>query len=299
MGFFSKLFGKKDKAETGIKNVPVTKRKDNPDIYHIGSENDRMNWAIEKANLTLDYFKSSLKNPRSDQQYFSIKAHLFDGPNSEHIWLTEPTFDQEGNLFGNLGNAPLYVKNISLGQSIGVDPNHISDWMIIENGRLIGGYTIRAIRDGMPDAEKANFDKSYGLYIDEGEDHFVRDQTTPEGALLCLEDAYDAKDMDRILACKNFKEEAKIFAQQKNLPVDDEVLDALEETLRLSFIQHHQENGFPTFADLKRAFPVRQKINDDLYLISEVCFYPDRTKSLQKHYVHRSMDGWKVLGMEE
>ena len=300
MGFFSNLFGKKKQAKSSAAEIKhVTERDGEPDIMHVASEDDRMNWAIEKANLTLDYFKTSLRNPRQDQQYLSIKAHLVDGENSEHIWLTDPTFDEQGNIFGKLGNNPIYVKHLKLGQQIGVDANQISDWMIIENGRLIGGYTIRAIRDGMQGKKRDDFDKSTGMFIDEGVDYFKHNFDTPEGAILCLEDAYDAKDMNAALACKNFNEEGRMMAESKGMPADDGVISKMGELLRLSFVQYHQENGFPSFKGVQRAFPHRQKLNDDLYIITEICYNPDRTKSMQKHYVHRSNNEWRVLNLVE
>ncbi|RYF40190.1 MAG: DUF2314 domain-containing protein, partial [Cytophagaceae bacterium] len=81
--------------------------------------------------------------------------------------------------------------------------------MSIENGRLIGGYTIRAIRDGVPEKDKAAFDNSIGLYIDEGIDHFKANLDTPEGAILAIEQAYINQDLNAALACKDFYEEAK------------------------------------------------------------------------------------------
>jgi uncharacterized protein YegJ (DUF2314 family) len=45
-----------------------------------------------------------------------------------------------------IGNEPLSVKNVKIDQQVGIPFEKVSDWMIIEDGRLIGGYTIRAIR---------------------------------------------------------------------------------------------------------------------------------------------------------
>jgi len=183
MGLLSKIFGKKN----------VEERQDEPDMVYVSSEDERMNWAIEKANLTLWYFEESLENPQSHQVYFSIKVKIIDGENGEHIWLTEPHFNAEGNLYGTVGNEPVDVTTVKLNQKIGIDRTLISDWMTLENGRLIGGYTIRAIRDGIPNEEKPAFDSSIGLYIDEGVDHFKPNFDTPEGCILALEKSIQRK----------------------------------------------------------------------------------------------------------
>lgn len=296
MSFLKKLFGSKKEEDR------VVEREGEPDMVYVPGTDELMNWAIEKANLTLGYFETSLQSPQPYQQYFSIKVKIIDGDAAEHIWLANPEFDEEGNLFGVVGNAPVDVKNISLNQKIGIDRSLISDWMIVENGRLVGGYTIRAIRDTIPDEEKPNFDKSINLYIDEGFDFFEHDFTTPEGAILCLEDAYNDQDLEMAVACKDFTQEARDMLssmQTPGLADDNELVDQTAETLRLSFIKYYEENPLPSFIDILRAFPHRQKITDDLYIITEVCFYPDNTKSQQKLKVSNTADGWRVAGLVE
>ncbi|RZJ65706.1 MAG: DUF2314 domain-containing protein [Flavobacterium sp.] len=288
MGLLSKIFGKKNVAE----------RQGEPDMVYIPNEDERMNWAIEKANLTLWYFEESLKNPQEHQSYFSVKVKIMDGEIGEHIWLTSPHFDAEGNLFGIVGNDPVDVKTVKLDQEIGVNRDFISDWMIIEGGRLVGGYTLRAIRDGIPDAEKEAFDQSIGMYIDEGIDYFKTDNTTPEGAILCLENAYDEQDIDKAVACKDFYTEAKLMlAKMPNLEGDEDMIKQTAEVLELSFIKHANESEWPNFSELKRAFPLREKISDDYWVITEICWYPDGGKSIQKLGTSKTANGWKVVGL--
>lgn len=290
MGLFSKLFSKRS-ALPQEEQLPVV---------HIADDNERMVWAIEKANASLPYFQRSLAAPQPHQQYFSVKVLIDDGSNKEHLWLTTPSFDDEGNLFGVVGNKPVYVTSVYENQEIGIDPQFISDWMIIENGRLIGGYTIRAVREGLPEKEWPAFDKQTGLFIDEGIDYFEPDFTTPEGAILSLEDAYDEQDIDRAVACKDFVEEARLLLQKMNDRwSSNEILDTTAEVLRLSFVKSLTEEGFPVFKNILRTFPRREKITDNLYIITEVCIYPDGGKSRQRLYTFKGEDGWRVLSLAE
>lgn len=291
MGLFSKLFGGKKEEDP-----KVVSRKGEPDVYKIPDESERMNWAIEKAKLTLNYFEECLKKPKQGQSYFSIKVKIVDGDNIEHIWLTQPEFDDEGNLFGVVGNDPIDVTTVKLGQKIGIDQSHVSDWMIIENGRLIGGYTIRAIRDGYKGKDLLNFDKSLGgMIIDDGEDYFNADFTTPEGSIISLENAYDTGDMDKILACKDFDIEAKLMIAEMKMPSGAEVLKEMAEVLKLSFIKHSLDEGLPSFKGIKRAFPIREKISDEHFIITEVCYYPDGGSSKQRLNTYLTDKGWRTL----
>ena len=292
MGFFSKLFNRKGKNES------VQQRSEDSNVVNVKSEDDGMNWAIEKAKLTLHYFEKCLVSPKSAQQYFSIKVKIDDGENIEHLWLTEPSFDEEGNLFGVVGNQPLDVKTVALGQKIGIDRNLISDWMIIENGRLIGGYTIRAIRDNLSGNDLINFDRGLGgMIVDEGEDYFLPSSKTPEEAIIQLEEAYDQDDLEKAIASKDFKIEAKFMLSKIGKGIEDAgVENKTAEVLKLSFIKHMQENGMPKFNGIKRAFPKREKISDQEMIITEVCYYPDGGKSMEKLRTYLTDDGWKVIG---
>ena len=298
MGFFSKLFKKESKDSS------VRKRPNNPDVVDVSQGDDSMNWAIEKANLTLHHFESCLKNPHESQFYFSIKVEIVDGNKNEHIWLTEPSFDKDGNLFGVVGNEPIDVTNVQMNQKIGIDRKMISDWMIIQNGRLIGGYTIRAIRDKLEGAALKNFDKGVGgMIIDSGEDYFLPNDSTPEGVIVKLEQAYNNDNLEQALSCKDFNKEAEIMLLSKignpEIIKSDEgksLLKTTAEALKLSYIKMLQENGMPKLKGVKRAFPIREKITENHYKITEYCFYPDGESTVDKLNVHKINNSWKVVG---
>lgn len=294
MGIFSRLFGKKES------NQNIRKRKDQPDVIDIATSDDKMNWGMQKARLTIQHFENCLLKPKPGQQYFSIKVKIEDKGAAEHIWLTEPSFDDEGNLYGIVSNHPIDVTNVVLNQKIGIDRKLVSDWMVIENGRLIGGYTIRAIRDGLPQNELANFDKSLGgMIIDEGEDYFLPDNTTPEGAIVLLENAFDEENLDKALDCKDFEVEAGLMMAKMNKgELGAEVISKMAEVLKLSFIKSLQDSGMPKFNDVTRAFPKREKISENHIIVTEICTYPDGGKSVQRLNTYKTNNGWKVLSPE-
>ncbi|WP_298473229.1 DUF2314 domain-containing protein [uncultured Maribacter sp.] len=291
MGIFTKLFNRK-------KNV--IKRRNNPDVYNMTSENERMNWSMEKARLTFHFFQDCLQHPKPEQEHLSIKARIEDNGKTEHIWLVDPSIDSEGNIFGVVGNAPIYIKNVQLHQKIGITKEYISDWMFIEDGRLIGGYTIRAIREGLATDQLENFDRSVGgMKIDAGEDYFLTNLETPEGAILSLEEAYNNKDITAVLSCKDFFKEAELLLHKSmNIALDNALISSTAEALKSSFIIGLKENGFPDFKGIKRAFK-RFKITEEHYIITEFCYLKDGTTSIQKLHTYKTNEEWKVLGMED
>lgn len=295
MGFFSKLFGRKKESDN------VRRRQDQPDVVDVQNEDEMMNWAMEKSRWTLHYFEKCLQSPKSNQQYFSIKVKIEDEGLVEHIWLNNPSFDSEGNLFGIVGNEPIDVRCVSFNQKIGIDRNLISDWMILEDGRLIGGYTIRAMRDNLSGSALTDFDRGLGgVRVDAGEDYFLPNDATPEGAIVKIESAYDANNIHEVLACKDFSLEAKLMlAKLDTNKLTPELIDKTAEVLKLSFLKSLQDNGMPKFDGVVRAFPKREKLGKNHMIITEVCYYPDGNNSVQKLNTYKTNDGWKVLSPAE
>lgn len=288
MGFLSRFF-RKD-------NLVVEKNR--LSIHYTQQEDEQMNWAIEKARLTLWYFEEHLKKPSPGQDYFSIKVIVKDQDQIEHLWLTTPNFDEEGNLYGKVGNEPIHVKNIRLGQQIGIGRALISDWMIVEQGMLLGGYTIRAIRDALTEIEKQSFDESIGIAIDAGADHFVPDFNTPEGAITALEEAYKNEDLTGAVSCKDFYEEARLLLAHLDLKTTDETfIQETSEALEAAYIDHLMSYGMPNFSEIKRAFSKRELVSENSCIITEVCTFSDGGVTEQRLLTFKTNEGWKVIGV--
>lgn len=294
MGLFSKIFRSKNKQSSS----GITTRINEPDVYSFSGEDEKMTWAIEKARLTLHYFISRLSEPNNGQIYFSVKVKIDGDDKTEHIWLIDPDIDGEGNLFGTVSNNPLQVNTVKINQRIGVKESLITDWFIVENGKMIGGYTIRTIREKLSGNDLSEFDHELGGTIkDYGEDHFIADFSTPEGAIICIEQAYTDKDIERAIACKDFDAEALLMANDQGIK-DPPTIDEISKLLRLTFIRYLQEEGFPDFSNIKRAFIEREKITDEHWIITEVIYYPDGTNSMQRMNMYLTENGWRVMGPE-
>lgn len=141
-------------------------KKDSSDkVTRVSGDDAKMNAAIAKSRATTNTFIAALKSPKPGQVAFSVKKPFVEGEHVEHMWLTDVTFD--GSQFtGLIGNEPEVVKNVKIGQKATVSPSEISDWMFIENRKLVGGETLRVLRDGLSAAERADFDKSVPFTVE-------------------------------------------------------------------------------------------------------------------------------------
>lgn len=112
--------------------------------------------AIRQARNTLDQFTDKITSPHPDRTFVAVKVRFFppDGL-PQDIWVDEITYT--GSSFrGNIGDDIPSLK-LSAGEKIVVPTKDIVDWMIVEDGKLVGGYTIRLAYQRMSPEEKERF----------------------------------------------------------------------------------------------------------------------------------------------
>ena len=100
------------------------------------------------------------------------------------------------------------------------------------------------------------------------------DFTTPEGAILKLEEAYRARDLEAAIACKDFVSEAKLLL--RNLPDpslsnDAEIVAETARVLELSYVKMIREQGFPNMTGVTSHFTNRERAPNGIVIVTEVC----------------------------
>jgi len=123
-----------------------------------------------------------------------------------------------------------------------------------------------------------------------------KDFTTPEGAILCLEDAYRRKDIEAAVAAKDFKTEARLMLEKTGFKIciSEETVAKLAQTLELAF-RSQISAKWPEFKNLESFFPQRVPFADGIVAVTEVCGFPDGRFSRQQMLVVETPDGWRVL----
>ena len=124
----------------------------------------------------------------------------------------------------------------------------------------------------------------------------AKDFTTPEGAILCLEDACRRRDIEAAIAAKDFKTEARLMLETTGFKthMDDEMIAKTAEALVISF-RAHTTAKWPDFEGLESFFTKREPHSDKVVLVTEVCYFPDGEFSQQQMLVAETPQGWRVL----
>jgi uncharacterized protein YegJ (DUF2314 family) len=140
-------------------------RKVEDKVVMVEDNSPAMQAAFAKARATAPTFIAALEAKKPGAGGFAVKVMFKDGNQTEHMWLSRPTF-HDGKFIGVLDNEPEFVHNVKMGQVISVAPGEITDWMYVENRKLVGGYTLRAIRDSKTPAERAQMDREIPFAIE-------------------------------------------------------------------------------------------------------------------------------------
>ena len=130
-----------------------------PKPYQVPNEHAAMQKAVAKARKTVLQFIDALQHPTPGETDFEVKKPFVQKGDVEHIWLSEVTF-VGGHFQGKVDNEPVKIRGLKLGQVLSVNPDEISDWVYIKNGKLVGGYTIRAHYNELTSEQKQEFDRS-------------------------------------------------------------------------------------------------------------------------------------------
>lgn len=142
-----------------------TERIGEPTIYDVDSGDEQINDAIRKSRLMFADFIAAFRTNDGSRRNFSVKMPFATEFGAEHIWLTNMELKGE-KLFGVVDNLPQSVTTVRLGDVVEIEEDKISDWFYIENEKLIGGLTIRVLRDRMSNSERKRFDRTLGAKID-------------------------------------------------------------------------------------------------------------------------------------
>ena len=144
----------------------IVRREGEPEVHMFRTGDSDMAAAFKAARRSVPGLVERLPKLQAAGIYASVKVPVVEGDQVEHIWLSDIRFG-EGQVHGALNNAPLNLPSWSLGDPISVPLEGISDWMVVYEDRLIGGYTFFVARNRLQGEDLATFDRQVGLIFPE------------------------------------------------------------------------------------------------------------------------------------
>ena len=133
-------------------------------MFDVKENAARMDQATRHARRNVAKFIAALQHPAPGQRDFQVKKLFIKGDKGEHIWLADVKF--VGNRFvGVVDNKPANIPGLKVGAKAAVNPDEVSDWSYVDNGRLVGGYTIRVLYSELTPQERVDFEKQADFHV--------------------------------------------------------------------------------------------------------------------------------------
>jgi uncharacterized protein YegJ (DUF2314 family) len=131
----------------------------------IPAGNPAMEAAFEKARATLGDFLTKLADPPAHTGNYAVKIRLVQPDRRhEYIWVTGLTLRGD-RVSGRIGNVPLGVTTVRMGQVVELDRSEIYDWMYLDEAkqRMFGNFTLCVLLRYKEPTEAAKMKQAYGL----------------------------------------------------------------------------------------------------------------------------------------
>ncbi len=129
--------------------------------------------AYDRAAATISEFIEHIQ--RGGDTLLSAKLRFRDPDESERLgedrflflWLGGVHYHMaEGVFSGTFFEVPPKLQKWhQIGQRLAFDPEDIFDWMVLDQGHLQGGFTLRVTRTKLPEAERESYDRYVGVSV--------------------------------------------------------------------------------------------------------------------------------------
>jgi uncharacterized protein YegJ (DUF2314 family) len=153
-------------ANMGCSKQPADRvqRPGKPDFVYARVNDQEMAAAMRRAQETLPLFAAALADERPGTRAFAIKKAYSDGKHTEYIWLSRVVRSGEG-FEATVDNTPVWLSDVKVGSRAMVERNDVVDWMFVENGTLVGGFTIRVLFFREPPEKQRELERTFGFKV--------------------------------------------------------------------------------------------------------------------------------------
>jgi uncharacterized protein len=92
-----------------------------------------------------------------------VKAYFFDtsAPQAgEHMWVRGIEYDGR-TISGTLADTPGHISSVRTGQQVRFPLERLSDWFYVQDGKVVGAFTVKLLRKRMGAEERRTHDSHY------------------------------------------------------------------------------------------------------------------------------------------
>ena len=136
-----------------------------PDIAHAAPGDVELEAATARARAQLARFEQALEVRPAGCIRHAVKVRVGPTASGEQVWLAEPVV-ADGGFHGVVDNSARTMTELQRGELITEPQRGVTDWMMVCDGALVGGESLRlALQRAWPWQREA-WRKAAGMRID-------------------------------------------------------------------------------------------------------------------------------------
>ncbi len=113
-------------------------------VVPVSDDDPRMAAAVAEARGRFSDFVAAFEN-RGEDQNFSVKGPITRGERTEFIWINVDAIEGDV-IYGKLGNDPIDLPGLKLGDRVRLRADELNDWIYFENDEMHGGFSLKVIQ---------------------------------------------------------------------------------------------------------------------------------------------------------
>lgn len=133
-------------AMKGDDSLKALRKSSNAAVIGASGDDPEMMAATAEAKKTWPDFVKAFRNKPENSENFAAKFP-FDAPDQKEFMWVEVVSINGDTVVGRLGNDPVWVKDLKLGDEVKMKVSQLSDWMYLKDGEIVGGYTVKVLMD--------------------------------------------------------------------------------------------------------------------------------------------------------
>lgn len=160
-----------DDARQTTMSDDTEQTREEPQFVALGRDDPDMESAYRQASETLEDLKRHLEV--GDDRLCSVKLRFRDPDEAGRLgedrfvfmWLSDVRWLDDEDIFSaEFFELPKeFEKWHHVGERLGIEPEDIFDWMVIDAGKLYGGWTLRVGRERVPSGRRDEYDSYIGV----------------------------------------------------------------------------------------------------------------------------------------
>lgn len=114
-------------------------------VIDVEEDDAAMQAAVAEARRRWPEFVDAFENRDPDAETpFSVKVPFTDGEHTEFMWV-EVSGIENDVIYGTLGNEPVNVRNVAIGDRVRANVEDLGDWLYVADDEAVGGFSIRML----------------------------------------------------------------------------------------------------------------------------------------------------------